>query len=134
MAERPVYERGNQGFVLASRDWRFVKTTTVRTCLDQCEATGRIANFSKAAGPEEGEFEGMYYNDSDVYKVIEGAAYALMLERDAELEAELDEIIEKIRFGARAGRLSMHVFYDAQARPEMDRYGKARNVQRRTSH
>ncbi|CAM4496920.1 hypothetical protein FHS16_005528 [Paenibacillus endophyticus] len=74
-----------------------LKKTTVRTCLDQCEATGRIANFSKAAGLMDGEYEGMYYNDSDVYKVIEGAAYTLMLERDDKLEAELDMIIEKIR-------------------------------------
>ncbi|MBT2760314.1 beta-L-arabinofuranosidase domain-containing protein [Paenibacillus sp. ISL-20] len=74
-----------------------IKKTTVRTCLDQCEATGRISNFSKAAGLLEGEYEGMYYNDSDVYKVIEGAAYTLMLERDPELESELDAIIDKIR-------------------------------------
>lgn len=74
-----------------------IQKVTVRTCLDQCKATGRISNFSKAAGKIEGEFEGMYYNDSDVYKVIEGAAYSLMLERDPKLESELDAIIEEIR-------------------------------------
>ncbi|MBP3964032.1 glycoside hydrolase family 127 protein [Paenibacillus sp. DLE-14] len=73
-----------------------LKNVTVRTCLDQCEATGRITNFAKAGGLMEGEHEGMYYNDSDLYKVIEGAAYALMLERDPSLEAELDRIIALI--------------------------------------
>ncbi|SDW15932.1 hypothetical protein SAMN05518855_1001466 [Paenibacillus sp. CF384] len=74
-----------------------LKNVTVRTSLDQCEATGRISNFAKAGGLMEGEHEGMYYNDSDLYKVIEGAAYALMLERDPELEAELDRIIALIQ-------------------------------------
>ncbi|MFH1266271.1 MAG: glycoside hydrolase family 127 protein, partial [Planctomycetota bacterium] len=33
-----------------------------------CEETGRFRNFAKAAGLVEGEFEGIYFNDSDVYK------------------------------------------------------------------
>ncbi|MBB6674827.1 glycoside hydrolase family 127 protein [Cohnella nanjingensis] len=69
---------------------------TIKTCLSQCEETGRISNFAKAAGLMEGEFEGIYFNDSDVYKVLEGAAYLLMSNRDPELEAEIDRIIELI--------------------------------------
>ncbi|PQP86959.1 glycoside hydrolase family 127 protein [Paenibacillus sp. AR247] len=69
------------------------KQVTLRTCLDKCESTGRISNFAKAAGLMEGEFEGIYFNDSDVYKVLEGAAYLLMADRDPELEAEIDRII-----------------------------------------
>lgn len=69
------------------------KQVTLRTCLDKCESTGRISNFAKAAGLMEGEFEGIYFNDSDVYKVLEGAAYLLMADRDPELEAEVDRII-----------------------------------------
>lgn len=69
---------------------------TIKACLDQCENTGRISNFAKAAGLMEGEFEGIYFNDSDVYKVLEGAAYLLMSNRDPELEAEVDRIIELI--------------------------------------
>jgi hypothetical protein len=33
--------------------------------------TGRIANFEVAAGQKKGKFEGLFFNDSDVYKVIE---------------------------------------------------------------
>ncbi|MEC0175424.1 glycoside hydrolase family 127 protein [Paenibacillus favisporus] len=69
------------------------KQVTLRTCLDKCESTGRISNFAKAAGFMEGEFEGIYFNDSDVYKVLEGAAYLLMADRDPELEEEIDRII-----------------------------------------
>ena len=64
--------------------------------LKMCEETGRIDNFVKAAGRMEGKFEGYFFNDSDVYKALEGAAYALMLERDPELERYVDEVIAKI--------------------------------------
>lgn len=73
-----------------------MRQVTVRACLDKCEETGRIANFAKAAGLMEGEFQGIYFDDSDVYKVLEGAAYLLMSERDAELEAEVDRIVDLI--------------------------------------
>jgi DUF1680 family protein len=43
-----------------------------------------------------GSYEGRRYNDSDVFKVIEGAAYALLVEPDAELETYLDALIIKI--------------------------------------
>lgn len=82
------------------RFWRprleVLSKVTIKACLEQCEKTGRISNFAKAAGLMEGEFEGIYFNDSDVYKVLEGAAYLLMSDRDPELEAEIDRIIELI--------------------------------------
>lgn len=62
----------------------------------QCEDTGRISNFAKAAGMMKGAFEGHRYNDSDVYKIIEGAAYTLHLNPDPELDRYLDELIAKI--------------------------------------
>ncbi|GLX67084.1 glycoside hydrolase family 127 protein [Paenibacillus glycanilyticus] len=84
----------NEGF------WRprlqTLKDVTMGVCLDQCEKTNRIANFALAGGLTEGKYEGMYYNDSDVYKVLEGAAYSLMTERDPKLEAEIDRIIDLI--------------------------------------
>lgn len=71
-------------------------TATVPHILRQCETTGRIANFLKAAGKMEGHFQGWWFNDSDVYKSIEAAAYSLMLHPDSELEKRLDEIIAHI--------------------------------------
>ena len=61
-----------------------------------CEQTGRISNFAKAAGQVPGQFEGIYFNDSDVYKVLEGAAYSLAHQRDPELEKTADDVIAKI--------------------------------------
>lgn len=71
------------------------REVTIKACLDKCEETGRIKNFEKAA-VKKGSFEGIFFNDSDVYKVIEGASYALMSKRDEKLEERIDGIIEKI--------------------------------------
>jgi len=71
-------------------------TATIRACLDKCKETGRISNFAKAAGLAEGEFEGKFYNDSDVYKILEGVAYVLHLTKDKALEREADGIIDLI--------------------------------------
>ena len=62
----------------------------------KCEETGRIRNFAIAGGLEEGEFEGIYFNDSDVFKVIEGASYSLQVHNDPELKSYLDDLIAKI--------------------------------------
>ena len=60
-----------------------------------CEQTGRISNFDKAAGTIEGKFEGIYFNDSDVYKVLEGAAYSLADHPDPALEKTVDKVIAR---------------------------------------
>ncbi len=72
------------------------RSVTLPACFQQCEDTHRIRNFEVAGGLTEGAFEGIYFNDSDVYKVIEGAAYTLALQPDPELDAYLDKLIEKI--------------------------------------
>jgi DUF1680 family protein len=69
---------------------------TIPACLARCGETGRIANFEKAAKLRPGAFEGIYYNDSDVAKVLEGVAYHLHHERDTVLEARADAIIDAI--------------------------------------
>ncbi len=62
----------------------------------KCEETGRISNFAKAGGLQKGKFEGIFFNDSDVYKVIEGAAYSLAQYSDPRLEHYVDSIIALI--------------------------------------
>jgi len=61
-----------------------------------CEQMGRFANFAKAGGLIEGKFEVIYFNDSDVYKVLEGAAYSLADRPDPVLEKMVDDVIAKI--------------------------------------
>jgi len=72
------------------------RTVTLPHNLRWCEETGRISNFAKAGGLMEGEHEGAYFNDSDVYKVLEGAAYTLALHPDSALESRIDAIIDTI--------------------------------------
>ena len=72
------------------------RETTVGYCFDKCEETGRIANFEVAGGLKQGGFQGIYFNDSDVVKVIEGAAYTLAIHPDPELDKFLDALIAKI--------------------------------------
>jgi DUF1680 family protein len=75
---------------------RVAREKTLPHNFRMCEETGRIDHFAKAAGRMEGKFEGYFFNDSDVYKTLEGAAYALMLERDPELERYVDDVTAKI--------------------------------------
>lgn len=75
---------------------RTLRETTIPHALRQCESTGRIRNFDRAAGALAGEFEGWCYNDSDVYKVIEGVAHSLATQPDPRLEANVETIIGKI--------------------------------------
>ncbi|MFW6124301.1 MAG: glycoside hydrolase family 127 protein [Acidobacteriota bacterium] len=72
------------------------RKVTIPFAFKKCEETGRIDNFEKAGGLIPGEFEGIRYNDSDVYKIMEGAAYSLSLREDPELEKDLEQLIEKI--------------------------------------
>src|SRR5262249_48434717 len=64
--------------------------------LHQCEITGRLQNFAVVAKQAEGKHQGYLFNDSDVYKVIEGIAYSLSVKRDADLEKRVDAIIDQI--------------------------------------
>ena len=71
------------------------KDVTLKVCIDQIEnQTGRIRNFENAAKGE-GEHSGIFFDDSDVYKALEGMAYSLQNHPDPELEAKCDEWIDK---------------------------------------
>lgn len=72
------------------------RTVTIPFALRKCEETGRIDNFAKAGRLMPAAFQGRYYDDSDVFKVIEGAAYSLANHPDEKLDRWLDEVIEKI--------------------------------------
>jgi DUF1680 family protein len=69
------------------------RKVTIPSNFKKCQETGRIDNFAKAGKLMPGEFEGIAFNDSDVYKVIEGAAYSLALTPDPALAEYLDRLI-----------------------------------------
>lgn len=66
---------------------------TVPHILHECEVTGRIDNFKKAAGLMEGHHVGYHFDDSDVYKAIEAASSSLKNIPNEMLEAKVDSII-----------------------------------------
>jgi DUF1680 family protein len=72
------------------------RRVTIPAIFRKCEETGRIDNFAIAGGLLEGEYKGERYNDTDVYKTIEGASYSLMVHPDPELDRYLDSVIAKI--------------------------------------
>jgi DUF1680 family protein len=74
-----------------------VATATLQACITQTEQkTGRIRNFEKVARKQGEKHEGIYYDDSDVYKAIEAMAYSLKNHPDAAVQQKADEWIDKI--------------------------------------
>ncbi len=67
---------------------------TIPIAFKQSEETGRIKNFKIAGGLETGEFCSKYpFDDSDVFKIIEGASYSLRTNPDPKLNDYLDSLI-----------------------------------------
>lgn len=64
--------------------------------IENAEPSYCIQNFRVAARLEEGTFQGMVFQDSDVYKWLEAVAYSLMWHPDEKLEKTADETIELI--------------------------------------
>lgn len=72
-------------------------TVTIPIAFSYCESSGRIKNFEVAAGLDTGKFRTIYpFDDSDVFKIIEGASYSLQTYPDPKLGAYLDTLIYKI--------------------------------------
>jgi len=69
------------------------ETVTIPASFERCEKTGRVKNFVMAA-EKSGKFCTLYpFDDTDIYKTIEGAAYSLSLFPDAKLEKYVDSLI-----------------------------------------
>ncbi|TLS52886.1 glycoside hydrolase family 127 protein [Paenibacillus antri] len=65
------------------------------------EPSYAINNFNVAAGLKEGEFGGFVFQDTDLYKWLEGVAYALIEAPDASLERWAEEAIDLIALAQR---------------------------------
>lgn len=76
---------------------QLVASKTLDACIYQTEnKTARIRNFEKVARKQGEKHEGIFYDDSDVFKAIEAMAYAIKVNKNAKLEAKADEWIAKI--------------------------------------
>jgi DUF1680 family protein len=78
------------------------RTVTIPHAFEKCEETGRVGNFERAAKVLRGEaleddrIRGFCFDDTDIYKTLEGASFGLSVKADAKMEEYLDELIEKI--------------------------------------
>jgi DUF1680 family protein len=78
------------------------RKVTIPVAFQQCERTQRVYHFERAAKALRGEPledtrpPGYPFDDTDLYKVIEGAAYTLSVVPDPKLDAYVDGLIEKI--------------------------------------
>ena len=78
------------------------RTVTIPFAFEQCEKNGRMANFEHAAAVLKGEAPAAFkasefpFDDTDPYKVIEGASYALAVKPDPKLDAYVDKLIGQI--------------------------------------
>lgn len=72
------------------------RTVTIPYAFKMNEETGRLDNLRKAAGLMDGPYIGRRFNDTDVYKAMEAAAYSLAIYPDAALEESLDAMISII--------------------------------------
>jgi uncharacterized protein len=71
-------------------------TVTIPASFERCENTGRVKNFEMAAA-RSGKFCTTYpFDDTDIYKTIEGASYSLRLFPDKKLDTYIDSLIIKV--------------------------------------
>jgi len=71
---------------------------TIPIAINQCYSTGRVDNFLIAAKVKPGKFLTQYpFDDTDIYKIVEGASYSLQMFPDERLEARIDTLIETVR-------------------------------------
>jgi DUF1680 family protein len=77
-----------------------VQEKTIEYAIHKCEEEGRLDNFLIAGGKMKGEVKGqMPFDDTDVYKIIEGASNTLISEPNPKLEKLLDSLIDIIKVG-----------------------------------
>lgn len=70
------------------------REVTIPLAFSKCEETGRYNNFVKAAHPSDTiKVGGLSFDDTDVYKTIEGASYLLQTYPDKKLQKYIDSVL-----------------------------------------
>ena len=109
-----LIEEAKTGYQLEPVDIQHVKVTddfwlpiikrvqekTIGYAIEKCKEEGRFDNFLIAGGEMEGSVKGvMPFDDSDVYKIIEGASNSLISAPNEQLETLLDSLVGIIKVG-----------------------------------
>ncbi len=69
------------------------RTATIPASFQKCQETGRIQNFVNAA-THTGKFQTVFtFDDTDIYKIIEGASFSMSVQPDAKLDHYVDSLI-----------------------------------------
>ncbi|MFC4219367.1 glycoside hydrolase family 127 protein [Flagellimonas marina] len=77
-----------------------VQEKTIEFAIEKCNEEGRFDNFLIAGGQMEGTVKGaMPFDDTDVYKIIEGASNSLISAPNPQLETLLDSLVSIIKIG-----------------------------------
>jgi uncharacterized protein len=103
-SDYPIKEVAIQNVVLTDSFWlpkiKVIQDTTIHYAFDKCSKEGRMENFLIAGGKKKGKVLGkMPFDDTDLYKIIEGASYSLISNPNPVLDAYLDSIIAIIKIG-----------------------------------
>jgi uncharacterized protein len=69
---------------------------TIPSQYQQLEKTGRLDNFKRVSGEVQKPFQGYVFNDSDVYKWLEAAAWSMAYEKESEISNWIDQVISII--------------------------------------
>ena len=73
------------------------RIVSIPSAFKECEINGRFDNFALAGGLIKGVHQGDFsFDDTDPYKIIEGASYSLAVKYDASLDNYLDSVITLI--------------------------------------
>lgn len=78
------------------------RAVTIPYAFGKCEETGRVENFVRAARRlrgeklEDDEVRGYSFDDTDIYKILEGASFGLSVKADPKMKEYLDGLIEKV--------------------------------------
>lgn len=77
-----------------------VQEKSIEYAIEKCREEGRFDNFLIAGGQMEGSVKGvMPFDDTDVYKIIEGASNSLISAPNPKLEKLLDSLVSIIKVG-----------------------------------
>lgn len=80
-----------------------VQEKTIQYAINKCSQEGRFDNFLIAGGKMEGTVKGaMPFDDTDVYKIIEGASNSLLSAPNPELQTLIDSLIKIVKIGQEA--------------------------------
>ena len=98
------------------------REVTIPLAFSKCEETGRYENFIKAAHPSDTyKVEGFSFDDTDVYKTIEGASYSLQTYPDKKLQIHRQYTRHCCR-SPRTGRLSLYrPYHEPEASAQLGR-------------